>query len=376
VFLEELSGQTGIFTVGEVPRRVTYLTRVDPFSGNVSKISAERAQRNIGIAVELQVHPVDNCVFCAFKEHTPKERVEHNCGAISVPNKYPWEKYDWITIYPPFDNHKLLLSELNQDDLERMMESSYDLAAVCARDSEVISFIDFTNWGAFAGASQQHPHSQRKSATLVPNPCIQNEMNRCYQLMERHGQNPFAILEQEERSDGRRIIHDDGIFVVSMFAPTCPDEILVFPREDIAHILQTTDHERKKISQSIQGIFRALLFCRGVTNLNIAFHMANFVEMDQARKYYRWHMHIYPRRSRLPADRAGSEIGFGTQVIDVLPEVTAELMRRWYKEGPSLELVAKNNDGTTDSGLLAEFHKFALPIVASPSLKDRFYTDL
>jgi len=370
MFFEEYLGQTALFTVGEEARNVTYLTRVDPFSGNVSKISAERARRNIGISVELQIIPVENCVFCTFKEHTPKERIEHDCGAISVPNKYPWEKYDWITIYPPFNNHKLLLSELNQDDLERMIESSYDLAAICVHDTEVISFIDFTNWGAFAGASQQHPHSQRKSATRVPNPCIQNEIDRCHHLMEQHGQNPFAVLEQEERVDGRRIIHDDGIFIVSMFAPTCPDEILVFPCEDIAHILQTTDYERKKISQSIQNIFRALLFCRGVTNLNIAFHMSNFTEMDQARNYYRWHMHIYPRRSRLPVDRAGSEIGFSTQVIDVLPEVTAELLRRWYKEGPSLELVAKNNDGTANSGLLAEFNKVVDPIVALPSYKD------
>jgi len=176
--------------------------------------------------------------------------------------------------------------------------------------------------------------------------------------MEQYGQNPFALLEQEERMDGRRIIHDDDIFIASMFAPSCPHEILVFPKEDIANIVQTTEYDRRRIIQPVLGIFPALFFCRGITNLNIAVHMAPFAEMEQARKYYRWHMHIYPRRGRLPVDQAGAEIGFGTGVIDTLPEVTAELLRCWYRNGPDRELVAKNSDGCPAPGLLEEFRKF------------------
>ncbi|MDD5038280.1 MAG: hypothetical protein PHN78_03080, partial [Dehalococcoidales bacterium] len=144
MLLKEYSGLTEPFTLNGKPQRFTYLTRIDPFSGNVAKLSEERAKRSLGISVELQIRPVKNCVFCTFEKSTPKERIEHDCGAISVPNRYPWEKYDWITIYPPFAPHKLLLSELYFDDMERMIESSYDLATICARDNEIISFMDFT----------------------------------------------------------------------------------------------------------------------------------------------------------------------------------------------------------------------------------------
>jgi galactose-1-phosphate uridylyltransferase len=358
MLLEEHRGQTQLFTVDNAPRQVTYLTRVDPFSGNVAKISEERACRNFGISVELQMQPIQDCVFCAFREQTPRERIEHACGAISVPNKYPWEKYDWITIYPPFSPHKLLLSDIYFEDLEMMIQSSYDLATICARDQEVISFMDFTNWGVFAGASQQHPHSQRKSTTQVPSPNVQKEMQRCHELMQRYGRNPFTMLEREELMDGRRVIHDGDVFITSAFAPTCPDELLVFPKEDIAHITQTTECDRRNIIQPVLGIFPALFFCRGITDLNIAVHMATFAKAEEARKYYRWHMHIYPRRGRLPADRAGSEIGFGIDVIDSMPEVTAEMLRRWYRSGPLVELVAKNSDGCHDPRLLEEFRRF------------------
>jgi len=358
MFLVEHAGKTVQFTPDGEPQQVNYLTRIDPLTGNVAKISEERARRTIGISTELQIRPVENCVFCAYKEHTPKERIEHTCGAVSVPNRYPWEKYDWITIYPPFSQHKLFLSDLYFEDLERMMESAYDLAAICAQDPEVIAFMDFTNWGVFAGASQQHPHSQRKSITQVPSPVVYNEIQRCYHLREQYGQNPFALLERVERTDGRRVIYDGDIFIVSVFAPSCPDEILIFPKEDIAHVLQTTAQDRKRIIEPVLGIFPALFFCRGVTDLNIAVHMAPFGIMDKARKYYRWHMHIYPRRSKLPVDKAGAEIGFGTGVIDTMPEATAEALRGWYQNGPKGELVAKNGEGYPDPGLMEAFHRF------------------
>ena len=358
MLLEEHIGETQAFSLNGESQKLSYLTRIDPLSGNVAKLSEVRAKRNIGISVELRMRPVKNCVFCAYRERTPKERIEHTGGAVSVPNRYPWEKYDWITIYPPFAPHKLLLSDLYFDDLERMIQSSYDLATICANDPQVVSFMDFTNWGVFAGASQQHPHSQRKSATWVASPSVRIEMERCRYLMERYGKNPFPLLEQEERSDGRRVIHDGNIFIVSAFAPTCPDEILVFPKDDIAHIIQTTEYDRKRIIQPVLGIFPALFFCRGVTDLNIAVHMANFAEMETARKYYRWHMHIYPRRARLPADQAGAEIGFGTGVVDTMPEVTADLLRRWYKHGPQEELVLKSSEGSPNPELMEEFHRF------------------
>ncbi len=357
MLLKEFSGKTVPFTVNGETKQVTYLTRVDPLSGNVAKISEERAKRAIGISLSLDIRPVERCDFCEPHKYTPEKRIEHQSGAISVPNKYPWEKYDWITIYPPFGRHKLLLSDLYFDDLERMIESSYDLALICSRDPEVSAFIDFTNWGAFAGASQQHPHSQRKSVTSAPDPKQQEELGYCQELAQRYGKNPFDLIQEEEEKDGRRVIYNDDVFISAAFAPTCPNEVLVFPKEQISHILQTTSDYRKKIIDPALGVFPGLFFCRGVTDLNIAIHMAPFKIMEEARKYYRWHMHIYPRRSRLPVDRAGAEIGFGTNVIDTLPETTAAVLRNWYACGASEEYLARLEDGTISPRLVEEFRR-------------------
>lgn len=357
MLLREHVGSTLPCTIDGENSQTTYLTRVDPLSGSVARISEGRARRNIGISADLSIKPVEKCDFCNYELFTPKERIVHALGAISVPNKFPWEKYDWITIYPPFGEHKLLLSDLYFDDLERMIESSYDLAVICSRDPDVFAFIDFTNWGPFAGASQQHPHSQRKSVTFTLDPKQMREVENCRHLAKKYGRNPFDVLAEEELADGRRVIHNDAVFIASAFAPTCPNEVVLFPHEPIAHILQTTEQQRRQLIRPILGIFPALFFYLGVTDLNIAVHQAPFKEIETARRYYRWHMHVYPRRHRLPIDRAGAEIGFETNVIDSLPENTASALRQWYQEGPKPHLLAKQADGSPNQGLMAEFNR-------------------
>jgi hypothetical protein len=144
IFVEH-RGKSTPFSLNGEQKEITYLTRINPLSGHVSKISEERAARKIGLSVNIDLKPVDKCDFCDFAQQTPLQRVEHQRGTVSVPNKYPWEKYDWITLYPPFGQHKMLLSDLYFEDMECMVESSYDLAAICAKDPDVLGFIDFTN---------------------------------------------------------------------------------------------------------------------------------------------------------------------------------------------------------------------------------------
>ncbi|MBI4289600.1 MAG: hypothetical protein HY671_14385 [Chloroflexi bacterium] len=357
MLLKEYWGKSSLFHVDSLAHQTTYLTRVDPISGGLSKISVERAQRAMGIVADFEIRPIEKCDFCEFEKHTPVERVDHDCGCISVPNKYPWEKHDWITIYPPYGHHKLLLSDLYFEDLERMIESSYDLALLCSKDPDVISFMDFTNWGPFAGASQQHPHSQRRSVTFVPDPGQQKQLERCRTFSEMYNANLFDLLAEEEIRDGRRVIYNNDVLVLSSFAPCCSDEVTIFPRAPISHILQTTPAERKAMMRPILGIFPALFFYRGVSNINIAVHMAPFREMEEARGYYRWHMHIYPRRAKLPIDRAGAEIGFDTNVIEVMPERSAGILREWYTHPPREDMIARLPDGSPNEKLLAEFRK-------------------
>ncbi|MCX8127104.1 MAG: hypothetical protein N3E40_08250, partial [Dehalococcoidia bacterium] len=116
----------------------------------------------------------------------------------------------------------------------------------------------------------------------------------------------------------------------------------------------------------VLGVFPALFFYRGITDMNIVVHMAPFAEMGHAQDYYRWHIHIYPRRSRLPVDLAGAEIGFSTDVIDTSPDATADILRRWYREGPKEEYLVRRPNGEPSQAVLAQFREFMRRSVEKP----------
>ena len=189
-------------------------------------------------------------------------------------------------------------------------------------------------------------------------PRQEREPQHCRALAKRYNRNPFDMLAEEERRQELRVIYDNDVFICSAFAPSCSDEVLVFPKENISNILQTSAEDRKRIVRPILGIFPALFFYRGVTDLNIAVHTAPFRLKEEARSYFRWHMHILPRRSRLPVDKAGAELGFQIDIIDVLPEVSAEMLRLWYRCGPREEHIVRGKDGSRNDTLHEEFCSF------------------
>ncbi len=357
-FLQEYRERWDPFNFQGEERQGMFLVRVDPLSGNQSRICEDRAKRNIGIKVDLDIRPVENCPFCQpLTDAVPRNRIEHPCGAVTIRNLNPWERQCVVTLYPPIGQHRPLLSDLYFNHLECMIEAEYDLALDFSRQPGVVGFTDFTNWGPYAGASQQHPHSQRTTISGVLDPVQSREMEQCQRLYLTHKENPFDILMREEREDGRRIVHDNDIFIAAQFAPTFSHEILVVPKYDISHILQSGSLDRSEIIKPALGVFHALFFYGGITNLNVAVHMAPFAEMEEAREYFRWHMHIYPRRASLPSDRAGAELGYDLNVIDALPENTAAKLRAWFDEGPREEMLAKRPDGSTDPKLVELFRR-------------------
>jgi len=355
LFFNEQTIQCEPYTIKGQEKKPQYIVRIDPLSGNISRISKERAdeirEKNIGITTDLDIKPVENCVFCNYEKTTPEKRIIHNNGAVTFRNIGPWEKIQWVTAYPPFEpynsGHKLLLSELLYDDLDRMIETEHELASLChsmyKNDGDIVGFRDFTNWGPFAGGSQQHPHSQRGTITKYMGPAIEKEISFCKYISDIYGKNAFDVLIYEENKQGRRVIYSNDVYIGAAFAPKCNDEIIIVPKESISNVLQMDTENWKRMIHPILGVFAGLFFYRGVRDLNISVHMAPFDKMEEMKDYYRWHMHVYPRKSSLPVHIAGAELGDEEYVIGTLPENTAYMLKQWFKfGGPDESIVPQN----------------------------------
>jgi galactose-1-phosphate uridylyltransferase len=355
MFVQIEGSSSGITYKGQ-PLNSRFVTRFDPIFGHRVNIAPERAKRayDLGVESTVEISPKNDCRFCNYKNETPEPRILHDCGAVSFPNLFGWLKYQWVTTYPPFiengnnGRHKVLLSEINFKDLERMLESEYDIAKVLfnlrKHDPDILGLMDFTNWGPYAGASVQHPHSQRQGVDYRPDKVEDEEMRCCRAFYHKYGANPFDALIGEELLNRERVIFDnDKVYIGACFAPTRPDEIIVIPKAEFANIIETSSPDDRTFIKAALGVFPALRCYRGVSNLNLAVHQAPFTALrvngESANQYYRWHMHIIPRSSGLPVDIAGGELGFGVTISASLPEELAQQIRHWYNRTPDESLV-------------------------------------
>jgi galactose-1-phosphate uridylyltransferase len=330
-----------------------FTKRIHPIFDHYSIVAEGRASvlKKSGVRAEIKIEPTEDCDFCHYEERSPINHViHHNCDAVSFLNQFPWEHMQFVTAYPPFNNghHKLLLSEMDFKDLERMIESEFDVADMLYKmrkdHEEIVGVSDFTNWGPYAGASKQHPHSQRQALTYLMDPVQEKELRACYEFYFKHNKNPFDVLvEKELEADERVVFDNDEIYIGADFAPKKPKEIIVIPKSPFSHIIETTQDDRKFIRSAL-GVFPAMRYYEEIYDVNIVVHMAPFsgVRNDGAPNadlYYRWHMHIYPRRTGLPVDTAGAELGFDMNISSVPPETFAPKLRKWFQENPSEDLV-------------------------------------
>lgn len=325
-------------------RLVEYVKRTDSLLCRSADFSAERAGRylNLGVRTKIDIEPVDACSFCRYETETPRvDRMYHKGGAVSVRNKFPSAPYQWVTVYPPFNGHKTLLSAMDFADLDGLIESEFDMAEELLKRQlqkpDIVGMRDFTNWGPWAGGSKQHPHSQRQAQLHTIDPVEEAELEAARAFYLRHGVNPYDLLVQAEADGDRRIYSDPTVYIGTAFAPLVPGEIVVIPTAPFANIIETADVDRQFIRAAL-GAFPAQRFYRGVADVNLVVHMAPFEEKSAA-DYFRWHLHILPRRSGLPVSIGGSELGYGESISTEMPEQLAHDLRKWYREHPDDDLV-------------------------------------
>ncbi|MCX8206127.1 MAG: hypothetical protein N3H30_02765, partial [Candidatus Micrarchaeota archaeon] len=246
--------------------------------------------------------------------------------------------------------HRLFPSELDQKDLTSMVESMWDLANY-AHAQRAESFLSFMNWGPYAGASRQHPHSQftfmEYSGPIFS--LLRLEMDTARQYYLETGRNIYDDYVVLEEKNGARKIYSNGeVYIGAPFAPRFSDELIIIPKIPVASVLGLDSREhRQSIIQPAWGVFPFLYFYRSVMNFNVVAHNAPILAIDSDTesgispdKYYRMHFHIFPRRGSLPMEIAGAEVGMLNSVLSKHPEDTAASARKWYA-GPNEDDIPK-----------------------------------
>jgi UDPglucose--hexose-1-phosphate uridylyltransferase len=177
----------------------------------------------------------------------------------------------------------------------------------------------FRNYGLEAGASLSHAHSQIIATPFIPK-TVEEEFKTSEKLYEKNRKCILCdILEKE--LDGPRLIHENQYYVV--FAPWAsvhPLEFWILPKKHEITMLEMSKTEMRKFAETLKACMSGVKKLLNDPPYNFGFHLS--IDKD-SRKYYHWHLEIYPKL----AIWAGFEKSTGIYINTVAPEIAAESLR-------------------------------------------------
>ena len=324
--------------------------RQDPLVQRWVVMAPERALRPIEVHEEPQLVEMGIDPFSEGNEAetTPEVFAIRDEGSIAngpgwrvrvVPNKYPavqrnsfpeQNPSDVTAIRPGTGAHEVIIecphcepnmSRLATENIADVLRAYRQRLLELKRDPRLIHATIFKNQGALAGASVHHSHSQLIAVPFVP-PTILEELQGAREFYERTGGCLFEhILKQELEERSRIVFESPRLLAYCPYASRFSYETWIVPRRPGSHFEQVDNETLRDLALILKAVLRSLELNVNDPPFNFVLHSAPF-RMDTL-PYYRWHIEILPRLSRV----AGFEWGSGCFINQVLPEEAAQRLR-------------------------------------------------
>ena len=179
----------------------------------------------------------------------------------------------------------------------------------------------FRNYGAAAGASIAHGHSQLIALPIVPH-TVQELLDGAQRYHAFRGRNVFDDIIRQEVSDGRRLIMDTGDFLLlAPYASRQPFEMWIVPRKQASRFESVDDGDLTGLAKVLRAALSKLEVGLGNPAYNLMIQSAPYGH--DASPWYRWHIQIMPKLTKV----AGFEWGTGFYINSTAPEEAAAFLR-------------------------------------------------
>lgn len=240
-------------------------------------------------------------------------------------------------------NHGIALHEMSRQHLADLFGVYQQrMAELYESDPRLKYVLIFKNFGAAAGASIPHTHSQIIATPVVPEN-VQNEVHHSREYQRKFNHCVFCSLIDEaltyeatiyDRESGqiRRKVNvgqyvverGERFVAIKPFASRFEWEIHILPLQHCADFLKATREDLQDFAQVLRRTMARLDKVVGGVQYNFFLHsVPHGSEFDDCQQSYHWHLEICPRTS-IPT---GFELGSGLFVSTVSPELAAEALR-------------------------------------------------
>jgi UDPglucose--hexose-1-phosphate uridylyltransferase len=284
-----------------------------PFCPGNEAMSPGEVMRLNGADGSWRVKVVPNKFAALSREGEPTRKVERSKRTINGVGIH-----DVILESPDHSATTALLSDEQVTSVLTVYKQRYD---EISRDPRITQVTIFKNYGAAAGASLEHPHSQ-----LIASPVISHQVrDRMYEALRHYdefGECIFCQVNEEEIEEKTRtVMLTDHFLVLEPFASSTPFTTHIFPRRHMASFGEINAQELADLGHTLRVLLGKLYV--GLENPDFNYTVRTAPAENAGAKYYHWYISVIPRLTRV----AGFELGSGMFINTVLPEVAAEFLR-------------------------------------------------
>ena len=325
--------------------------RKDPIIGRWIIIATERGKRPSDFIIDKNHVRGGFCPLCPGNENTTPPEVlayapnpgrsvnQPGWSLRVVPNKYPaliiegelnkegeglYDKMNGIGAHEVIvetPDHNESFTYLPPERMVQIFWAYRDRLADLAKDPRFRYVMLFKNFGAAAGASLEHSHSQAVALPIVPR-MISSELEGSLSYYRYKERCIFCdIIKQELTQASRLVAENDRFIAIVPFAPRSPFEMWILPKQHASSYLHADDETFRALAAIFSECMRRLDKCMPAVPYNFVLHGAPL--RSQPLEHYHWHFEIMPKLTMV----AGFEWGSGFYINPVAPEEAARYLR-------------------------------------------------
>ncbi len=324
--------------------------REDPVTGRWIIVNVEDPKPPDFFKTEAHSKSSKTCPFCPGNESmTPPEilvlRKKPDAKAALgwlvrvIPNKFPALRIEEnparvdLGVYDKtggFGAHEVIIENPDHDQelwdapleqVELVLRAFRDRCLDLKRDPRFQYILIFKNYGAQAGASLEHPHSQLIGLPIVPSR-VAGEAKGAARHFEKTNRCIYCEMLTQERREKRFTVHEEkGFFVLCPFASRFPFETWILPVDHEASFDAITDDKITGLAAVLKKTLAKIKDALNGPSFNLMIHTMPIYGKEL--KSYHWHIELIPHLTRV----AGFELGTGFYVNPTSPELAAETLK-------------------------------------------------
>ncbi len=286
-----------------------------------------------------------SCPFCPGNEdQTPPEILREPPGPIwqvrVVPNMFAALSGDgsaersgdrMFREMPGIGSHEVVIEtprhdgrmdELSSEEVARVIRIWRERYGSLVARPDVRAVVVFKNFGALAGTSLTHPHSQIVATPVFP-PRLLRRLQVASHYYDENGACVYDDVIAAEREAKIRLVEEVGGFVAfEPWAAQTPFETWIAPTFHQGSFGDLADEHVDALAAILVRTLAAVRRACGDPDYNLVLYSAPRNGWDSDRVFH-WHLKLIPRLSTM----AGFEYGSAMSINTVAPEHAATAMR-------------------------------------------------